>query len=145
VLDLATPIVEQLAATVLIEEDGGEREWRETVRARRDRLIVLLAEALPHWRVPVPEGGLSLWAELPRPEASALAAMAQSHGLRIAPGPRFGVDGAFERFVRLPFTLPEAELERAVERLAQVDARLHRRMPRGSDSAVWALEAERVI
>jgi DNA-binding transcriptional MocR family regulator len=145
VLDLATPIVEQLAATVLIEEDGGEREWRETVRARRDRLIVLLAEALPHWRVPVPEGGLSLWAELPRPEASALAAMAQSHGLRIAPVPRFGVDGAFERFVRLPFTLPEAELERAVERLAQVDARLHRRMPRGADSAVWALEAERVI
>ncbi len=145
IMDLATPILEQLAATVMLEEDRGADERRATMRARRDRLIVLLADALPHWRVPVPEGGLSLWAELPRPEASALAAMAQSHGLRIAPGPRFGVDGAFERFVRLPFTLSEADLERAVERLAQVDARLHRRTPRGVDSAVWALEAERVI
>lgn len=145
ILDLASPVLEQLAATVMLEEDRGADERRAAMRARRDRLVVLLADALPHWRVPVPEGGLSLWAELPRPEASALAAMAQSHGLRIAPGPRFGVDGAFERFVRLPFTLSEADLERAVERLAQVDARLHRRIPRGGDSAVWALEAERVI
>src|SRR3546814_5969271 len=84
-------------------------------------------------RAPVPEGGLALWAELPRPDASALAAMAQSLGLRIAPGPRFAIDGAFERFVRLPFTLSEPDLQRAVERLAQADRSLHRRAAHGLD------------
>src|SRR3546814_14892654 len=93
--------------------------------ARCDRLIALLADALPHWRAPVPEGGRALWAELPRPDASALAAMPQSLGLRIAPGPRFAIDGAFERFVRLPFTLSEPALQRAVERPAQADRSLH--------------------
>src|SRR3546814_2916000 len=111
----------------LLERDRRTDERRAVRGARCDRLISLLAAALPHWRAPVPEGGLALWAELPRPDASALAAMAQSLGLRIAPGPRFAIDGAFERFVRLPFTLSEPDLQRAVERLAQADRSLHRR------------------
>lgn len=145
ILDMATPVLEQLAVTVMLEQDRGTEERRASMRTRCDRLIALLADALPHWRAPMPEGGLALWAELPRPEASALAAMAQSLGLRVAPGPRFAVDGAFERFVRLPFTLPEADLERAVERLAQADARLHRRGARDIENALRAVEAERVI
>ncbi|PZU59053.1 MAG: DNA-binding transcriptional regulator [Sphingobium sp.] len=147
-LDMATPVMEQLAAATLIRSDagtGGDAVRRAMLLRRRDRLHAALERHLPHWHVPLPAGGLSLWAEMPRPEASALAAMAQGEGLRIAPGPRFGLDGAFERFVRLPYTLPEDVLDRAVERLARVDARLHRRMPRGADTAAWALEAERVI
>jgi hypothetical protein len=38
--------------------------------------------------------------------------------VRVAAGPRFGVDGAFERFRRLPFNHPEPVLAEAVERLA---------------------------
>jgi DNA-binding transcriptional MocR family regulator len=144
-LDLATPVMEQLATTVLLRSDAGAQARRSTLTSRRNCLVALLGTHLPHWDVPVPCGGMSLWVEMPRPEASALAAMAQGEGLRIAPGPRFGLDGAFERFVRLPFTLPEEQLEVAVERLAAVDARLHRRMPRNVDPAVWALEADRVI
>jgi bifunctional pyridoxal-dependent enzyme with beta-cystathionase and maltose regulon repressor activities len=34
------------------------------------------------------------------------------------PGPRFGVDGTLERFLRLPFVLPPATLREAVSRLA---------------------------
>jgi DNA-binding transcriptional MocR family regulator len=128
----------------MLESDCGADERRAVMRARCERLIALLAEALPHWRAPMPEGGLSLWAELPRPEASALAAMAQSLGLRFVPGPRFAVDGAFERFVRLPFTLSEPDLQRAVERLAQADARLHRRAAHAA-TPLQAVEAERVI
>jgi len=145
ILDMATPVLEQLAVTVMLERDRRTDERRAAMRARCDKLIALLADALPHWRAPVPEGGLALWAELPRPEASALAAMAQSLGLRIAPGPRFAVDGAFERFVRLPFTLSEPDLQRAVERLAQADRNLHRRAAHGLDSPLWAVEADRVI
>ena len=97
------------------------------------------------WRAESPAGGLSLWAELPRGEATALAAIAESHGVRVAPGPRFGVSGAFERFLRLPFTLPEEQLTMGVERLAEADARLHARTPRGRDSVAAALEADRLI
>jgi DNA-binding transcriptional MocR family regulator len=143
-LDMATPVVEQLAATALLVSDSGRQERADMLRARRDGLLAALARHLPHWQVPVPEGGMSLWAELPGPKATALAAMAQGEGLRIAPGPRFGVDGAFERFVRLPFTLPEADLELAVERLAAVDGRLNHRATR-ADTAAWALEHDRVI
>jgi DNA-binding transcriptional MocR family regulator len=73
---------------------------------------------LPDWRFDVPAGGMALWCELPRPVASALAAACDLHGVRIGPGPKFGVGGAFERFVRMPYTLPEAELVEAVRRVA---------------------------
>lgn len=145
ILDMATPVLEQLAVTVMLERDRRTEDRRALMRARCDKLIALLADALPHWRAPVPEGGLALWAELPRAEASALAAMAQSLGLRIAPGPRFAVDGAFERFVRLPFTLSESDLQRAVERLAQADRSLHRRAAHRLDGPAWTIEADRVI
>src|SRR6202012_2447400 len=54
-----------------------------------------------------PAGGMALWVE--RPEgttASALAARAAAHGVRVAPGPRFGADGGFEQRLRLAFPQP---------------------------------------
>ncbi|HEX7783650.1 MAG TPA: PLP-dependent aminotransferase family protein [Sphingobium sp.] len=144
-LDLATPVMEQLATAALLQSNAGVPARRAMLIDRRDHLVALLGRHLPHWNVPVPSGGMSLWVEMPRPESSALAAIAQGEGLRIAPGPRFGLDGAFERFVRLPFVLSKDRLDVAVERLAAVDARLHRRVPRSVDPALWALEADRVI
>lgn len=146
-IDMATPVVEQLAVAALLDGSVQVESVRKAeIRDARDHLIALLADRLPEWRVPIPEGGLSVWAEMPRPEGSALAAMAQAHGLRVAPGPRFGIDGAFERFVRLPFTLPLADLDRAVDRLAMAADRLRSRgRPTAFPSLSWAMEAERVI
>ncbi|WP_340266286.1 MocR-like transcription factor YczR [Sphingobium mellinum] len=144
-MDMASPVVEQLAAAQLIESGEGLGARADMLRARRDHLIGMIDRHLPHWRVESPAGGLSLWAELPRAEATALAALAESHGVRVAPGPRFGVSGAFERFLRLPFTLPEEQLTVGVERLAEADARLHARLPRMRDSPAAALEADRLI
>ncbi|KFG88598.1 DeoR faimly transcriptional regulator [Sphingobium herbicidovorans NBRC 16415] len=144
-MDMASPVVEQLAVAQLIDSDEGLGSRAAMLRARRDHLIGEIERHLPHWRVESPSGGLSLWAELPRAEATALAAIAESHGVRVAPGPRFGVSGAFERFLRLPFTLPEEQLTMGVERLAEADARLHARSPRGRDSLAAALEADRLI
>ncbi|HJT39613.1 MAG TPA: PLP-dependent aminotransferase family protein [Sphingobium sp.] len=144
-MDMASPVVEQLAVAQLIDGEEGLGARADMLRGRRDHLIGLIETHLPHWRVEPPAGGLSLWAELPRAEATALAALAESHGVRVAPGPRFGVSGAFERFVRLPFTLPEEQLTLGVERLAEADARLHARLPRGRDSLAAALEADRLI
>ncbi len=144
-MDMASPVIEQLAVAHLLDSGEGLGERAATLRARRDRLLAMLEQRLPHWRIESPAGGLSLWAEMPRAEATALAALAESHGVRIAAGPRFGVNGAFERFLRLPFTLDESRLAVGVERLAEAEARLHARTPRGRDPLAMALEADRLI
>jgi DNA-binding transcriptional MocR family regulator len=119
-VDMGSPIIEQLAATILLQDaDPPLSERREAIREQRDHLLALVAEKLPEWRVQPPEGGLSAWAELPRPVSTALAAVAHRHGVRVAPGNRFGVGGAFERFVRLPYALPASQLTKVVERLVQ--------------------------
>jgi DNA-binding transcriptional MocR family regulator len=118
-LDLGVPIIEQLAAAVLIAGDNAPLvERRRRIAAQEACLRHGLAKALPDWKVERPPGGLSHWVGLPRPVSERLAAASARHGVRIAPGVRFGVGGEFRRFVRLPFTLPEAELERAVCGLA---------------------------
>ena len=144
-MDMASPVVEQLAVAQLIDADVGLGARVDVLRGRRDHLLGLIDRHLPHWRVESPAGGLSLWAELPRAESTALAALAESLGVRVAAGPRFGVSGAFERFLRLPFTLPEDQLDVGVERLVEADARLHARLPKGRDSLALALEADRLI
>jgi DNA-binding transcriptional MocR family regulator len=117
--DMGSPVLEQLAATALLRQTHhGLAERRAQVRARRDHLIRLLRDRLPDWKFDTPPGGLSIWGELPSPLATALAAVAQEHGLRVAPGSRFGVDGALDRFIRLPFALPEEQLDDAIDRLA---------------------------
>jgi hypothetical protein len=44
------------------------------------------------------------------------------------------VDGTLERFVRLPFTLPERDLVEAVDRIAQARLELDRPARRGYDA-----------
>lgn len=119
-LDLGVPVLEQLAAAELLNDGGAAlAKRRPLLRARRDHLIQRLGEVLPDWTCPRPVGGLSVWAQLPAPISSALTVAAAAEGLRLAAGPRFGVDGAFERRLRLPYTLPEDRLDLAVERLAR--------------------------
>lgn len=118
-LDLGTPVLEQLATAALLGQGGADiAARREELRARRAKLLALIAEHLPEWRVNAPPGGLSLWAEMPARMSTALAATAENHGVRVTAGPRFGVDGSFERFLRLPYTQPEQVLEDAMPRLA---------------------------
>jgi DNA-binding transcriptional MocR family regulator len=118
-LDISSPVLEQLVAVSLLADAPAilERQ-RHASRRRRDVFVAALRTTLPEWRFTVPTGGLSLWVELDAPRSTALAAIADRYGLRVAAGPRFGVDGAFERFVRLPFSLPEPVLEEAASRLA---------------------------
>jgi DNA-binding transcriptional MocR family regulator len=125
--DLGVPILEQLAAVELLSDGGAALALRRPLlRARRDHLRARLAERLPEWSCPRPAGGLSIWARLPTPVSSALAVQAAAEGLRLAAGPRFGVNGAFERRLRLPYTLPEAELDAAVDILARAVRKVER-------------------
>jgi DNA-binding transcriptional MocR family regulator len=120
VVDIGSPTIEQLAAAhVFTELDTIVAARRAQLLPRRDALLAALATRLPGWQPLVPVGGMSTWIELDAPLATALATTAGSHGVRVVPGARFAVPGTMERFLRLPFTLPPAELGAAVDGLAQ--------------------------
>ncbi|MWA14519.1 MocR-like transcription factor YczR [Streptomyces sp. BA2] len=118
--DMSTPVIEQLVALHLLAGmDDVLRERLPRLRAQRDALAASLARRLPEWRWRTPPGGLSLWVDLGRPIASALARAALAHGVRIEGGARFGADpGTHEHRLRIPYTLPPTSGDEAVRRLA---------------------------
>ncbi|HEY0217296.1 MAG TPA: PLP-dependent aminotransferase family protein [Cellulomonas sp.] len=117
--DLGTAVLDQLVATELLAQGDVPVEARRAeLRSGRDLLVGLLRDRLPQWTFAVPRGGQSLWVDLGAPVSSALSALALAHGVRVAPGPAFGVDGAMEDRLRLPYTAPEEALVRAVDGLA---------------------------
>ncbi|UGT40803.1 PLP-dependent aminotransferase family protein [Nocardia yamanashiensis] len=124
-VDLGTPVMDQLATVYLLQhEDQILTTRREQLLSRRNALLESIAEELPDWRVSPGAGGMSLWAQLPAPVSTALAAIAPNHGVLLAAGPRFGVQGAFERFIRLPFTHEESDIRLAVKSIAAAYAAL---------------------
>jgi DNA-binding transcriptional MocR family regulator len=117
--DLGTPALEQLVVKNLLEEYDTILETRRAqLRAGRDHLAGALAVAFPGWRVPRPDGGLTTWVNLGAPVSSQLTLAARAEGLLLAAGPRFGIDGAFERFLRIPFGYSAEETDRAVAALS---------------------------
>jgi DNA-binding transcriptional MocR family regulator len=137
--DVGSPILDQLMAVEVLRRFDtllpGRREW---LRERRDALVSAVAAQRPQWRVRRPAGGMALWVELPEgTTASVLAARGVAHGVRVAPGPRFGVDGGFEQRLRLPFTQPPERLAEAVRRLAAAERALGSRAPAGAPDVRW--------
>lgn len=119
-IDLGTAIVEQLASADLLRQaETVLPARREQLRARRELVSLLLQEQLPDWKASPCHGGMSMWMRLPAPMSSALSAAASRLGLVIPAGPRFGVDGTLERFIRVPYTQPEERLRESVAVLAQ--------------------------
>lgn len=117
--DHGTPLLEQLVLlNVLSDYDAVLQARREYLRAGRDHLAARLAEQLPEWDVPRVAGGLTAWVCLGHPVSSQLTLAARNEGLNIAAGPRFGMDGAFERYLRIPFSYSKEDTDRAVDALA---------------------------
>jgi DNA-binding transcriptional MocR family regulator len=124
-LDLAGPVLEQLVAVELLARwDAVLASRRALLRPRRDALLAALAEHAPAWTCRRPRGGLSAWVRLPAPVATRLSSAAAREDVLITPGPSFSVDGTFEHHVRLPFTLPPAELTGAIRTLAETATRV---------------------
>jgi DNA-binding transcriptional MocR family regulator len=125
--DMSGPVLDQLvAARLLRHADAVVAARRAVLREQRDALVAALRAKLPEWRFRVPAGGVTLWVELDGPVSGALSQAAEAYGVRLAPGPRFGVDGTMERFLRLPYTLPAAQLTEAVSRIAAARRDLER-------------------
>jgi DNA-binding transcriptional MocR family regulator len=124
-LDLGGPVMEQLAAAHLVRAMDEPLPARlAALRDNRGALLELLARYLPEWETLYPSGGLSAWCRLPAPISTALTVIAPDFGIRLAAGPRFGIGGAFERYLRVPFTLPPEKLEKAVLALRSAQDRL---------------------
>jgi DNA-binding transcriptional MocR family regulator len=118
-VDLGGPVLEQLVVAHLLGEGDALVATRRTeLAAARDQLLGRLTQTFPDWCPSRPGGGLSLWVDLGRPVSSRLTSAARRREVLLAAGPRFGLDGAFERFLRLPFTLRRDRMDAALDLLA---------------------------
>ncbi|MGJ9407016.1 PLP-dependent aminotransferase family protein [Nesterenkonia aurantiaca] len=118
--DLGTPILEQLIALELLGQYDEILRFRTVqLTEGRDHVEHLLRANFPQWEVPHVAGGLCTWVNIGEPVSSQLALAARDGGLPIGAGPRFGLGGAFERFLRFPLSYPAEETSLAVEILAE--------------------------
>jgi DNA-binding transcriptional MocR family regulator len=117
-MDLGSSLFDQLVVTALLGKPEVHAERRALLRAQRDALAALLKQHLPEWRFRLPEGGLSLWVQLPNGSSTRLAARVERDGVSLAPGPVFTAEGGSDSWLRIPYTKPEDQLATAVERMA---------------------------
>src|SRR5215475_2873043 len=118
-MDMSGPVLDQLVAVELLGRAAEIVAARRVqLREQRDALVAAVRRELPGMQFRLPAGGVTLWVELDAPISSALSRAAEAFGVRLAPGPKFGVDGTLERFLRLPYALPPAMLTEAVSRIA---------------------------
>ena len=119
--DLGTAILDQLVAAEVFADFAPVLESRRVAHAAtRDAIASGLRAKLPEWHVPRIDGGLATWVRFDAPVSSQLAIGARARGLRIPAGPWFGLDGAFERFLRIPFGPGPDSIDRAIDILAEV-------------------------
>ncbi|WP_230492538.1 MocR-like transcription factor YczR [Martelella alba] len=117
-LDLGSPILEQVAVAWLVQQAGLLMPpRRELLKHRRDETCDLLSRYFPEWEFTRPDGGLSLWLKLPGMLATAFASRAENAGIHLGTGTRFGLNGAFDRFLRMPFVTDRDTLAGALSTL----------------------------
>ena len=120
-IDLGTPVFEQLVLASLLETpEAVLRQRRAEAREQRDVTVAALRSSCPQWSFVVPAGGLGVWCTLDGPVSTRIAVVAQNHGLRLVPGPRFAVHGGCENMLRVPYTQTSEVLREAIGRLGVV-------------------------
>jgi DNA-binding transcriptional MocR family regulator len=123
-IDLSTPALTQAVLAEFLESGAYARHQaksRDALRARRDTLIAALAAHCPELRYTAPQGGLYLWAQLPRPlSAQDVEAAAAAAGVSIRGGNAFLTDEAPSSHIRLCFAAPaEDEILAGAQRLGK--------------------------
>lgn len=133
-----TPAIDQLvSARLLAQLDVVAARRREQLAVRLARLEGALRTHLPDWRWRTPAGGLSVWIQLPTPDAPALVRIGERHGVAIAAGTSFGIAARDHHdHVRLPFVAEPDTIEEGVRRLATAWDDVRRERDRSRPCAV---------
>ncbi len=123
-LDLSTPALTQAVLAGFLKSGAYARhqvKFRKELRTRRDALIAALAAHCPELRFAVPEGGIYLWAQLPKfLPAQALEVAAAAEGVAVRSGDSFLTNGAASSHIRLCFAAPALEqITAGAERLGK--------------------------
>jgi DNA-binding transcriptional MocR family regulator len=111
----ANEVLTQIAAAEFIRDgayDRHLRRLRDYLRGQRDRMVEAIASYFPSGtRLTMPDGGVMLWVELPRPLSSqAVFEAALKQGIRIAPGIMFSNSDRFDHFLRMSCGQPYTEI-----------------------------------
>jgi DNA-binding transcriptional MocR family regulator len=126
----ANEVLTQIAAAEFMLDgayDRHLRRLRDYLRGQRDRMAEAVASYFPQGtRLSVPDGGVMLWVELPRPLSSqAIFEEALKRGIRIAPGTMFSNSNRFDHFLRLSCGHPYTEaVDQAVQFLGNVSRQM---------------------
>lgn len=138
VVDYGTSALSQVVALELLTRIDEVRAARIEMLSRRlQTLEGLLATNLPTWRYRRPEGGLTLWAALPRGNAAEFAQYAQRYGVTIESGATAAVSRTLHDRVRVPFIHPPDVMARAIGALgAAWDAYTSSSGSRGTDQVM---------
>jgi len=132
--DLGSPAFQQAIVAALLDgQHDAILAWRlDWLRERYTALASALAAYLPGWTWPVPQGGLTVWAQLPARDpqgrdqhSGAFAQAALRHGVAVVPGRLLSASGGRIRsgeYLRLAFTQPPDVLTAAVAALARLSS-----------------------
>lgn len=116
----------QMAIATFLREGYFERHLRRLRTALRNQMEALLPSLHRHFppatRAGFPEGGASIWVELPRAiDAVAYFSRAREMGIGLAPGPIFSTQEKYNNFIRLSCTgIWNAEMEDGIRRLGEL-------------------------
>ncbi|WP_283133396.1 PLP-dependent aminotransferase family protein [Rhizohabitans arisaemae] len=119
-LDSGASLIPQLVATRLLarsHEIVGER--RQRLQANCRIMDAGLSAELPEWTWRRPDGGMALWAELPRGTGLNFAHVAARYGVEVVPGSVFDLAERPSPAVRISLTRSAGETIEAVGRLAE--------------------------
>ncbi len=125
-LNIAAPMLPQLALAQFMEEGGYERHLRKVTTIYRhqvERMSELVAEHFPRdTRITRPQGGFLLWVELPQHvDTVDLHNRAMLNGISICPGVVFSVAGKYRNCIRINCGLLwTPEVERAIPTLGRL-------------------------
>lgn len=135
ICDLSTSLPAQMAVAELCARGELDRHLERASREHAERQRVMLAAIvrhLPEVRVLPPEGGMTVWLELPAGiDAIELHEEALAEGVEVAPGPWFFPEGGGETNLRLSFVGETGpRIEEGIARLGRAFARQLRKHPR---------------
>ncbi|SDT10043.1 DNA-binding transcriptional regulator, MocR family, contains an aminotransferase domain [Brevibacterium siliguriense] len=120
--DLGNSVLDQLAVAEMLEAGrcaDTDASWQRTQRSDHLRRA-LLNSPLDIASIERPTGGLALWVKFEKPVAAAMASHASKEGLALSAGPMFSPHGAFQRHLRIPYTLNCNQLDQVASRLTSL-------------------------